>query len=234
MLNNFHEKVLKTSSILYIEENHLFNKNVTKALQLKSDTIFSVSSIKDAVEIYNNNPIDIIISDITFKNENGLKFLRTLRKTNKYIPIIIISAQKETAILLEAMKLNLIDYILKPIDLGLLRSALVRAGLYIWESGRYEIRFPNNIIYNIRQKSLMQNEEEISLTFYELRMLDVLIYNKQYILNKEELKDLVWENSYDVSDTAFKSLINRLRTKIGKTSLKNVASTGYILNIKDV
>jgi len=65
-------------------------------------------------------------------------------------------------------------------------------------------------------------------------MLDVLIYNQQYILNKEELKDLVWENSYDVSDTAFKSLINRLRTKIGKKSLKNVASTGYILNLNNV
>ena len=137
-------------------------------------------------------------------------------------------------ILLEAIKLNLIEYILKPIDLGLLRSSLVRASVSIWESGRYEVGFANNVRYNVRQKSLTKNNDEVSMTFYELRMLDVLIYNQQHVLSKDELKDLVWENSYDVSDTAFKSLINRLRTKIGKTSLKNVASTGYIINIDNV
>jgi len=139
MLKKFHEKILKTSSILYVEEDTHFNLNVTKALQLKSDNIFSVNTIKEAVEVYNNNTIDIIISDVSFKNGNGLNFLKSLRKTNKYIPIIVISAQKDTQILLEAMKLNLIEYIIKPIDLGLLRSALIRAGLNIWESGRYEV-----------------------------------------------------------------------------------------------
>ena len=234
MLKNFHEKVLKTSSILYIEEDIEYKENVTKALQLKSKNIYSVSTIKEAVEIYNTKTIDIIITDISFKNESGLKFLKSLRKTNKYIPIIIISAQQEVGILLEAIKLNLIEYILKPIDLGLLRSSLVRASVSIWESGRYEVGFANNVRYNVRQKSLTKNNDEISMTFYELRMLDVLIYNQQHVLSKDELKDLVWENSYDVSDTAFKSLINRLRTKIGKTSLKNVASTGYIINIDNV
>ena len=49
----------------------------------------------------------------------------------------------------------------------------------------------------------------------------------------EKLKYEVWGDSFLVSDTAFKSLIHKLRKKVGKESIQNISSVGYYLDLKE-
>ena len=63
-------------------------------------------------------------------------------------------------------------------------------------------------------------------TAKEVKLLNHLIVNKSRMTSKEELQSTLWEDDMG-SESAFKSLINKLRSKIGKESIENISGVGY-------
>jgi len=229
---NVIEKILKTMNILYIEENNKFNIVVSRALKLKCNNVFSAKNIKDASYIYNNQSIDIIITDILFSNKTiGINFIKDIRNINKSIPIIVISSVSTSEDIIELIKYNLTEYIIKPIQINKLKESLNYAIKRIMEDGNYIVYFDNNIEYNVQKNILSKNNTEIELTSNERKFLNFLLINKNYILSQNEIMNFIWPDRFDISESAFKSLISRLRTKIGKKSIKNSPGNGYILEI---
>lgn len=226
------EKILKELNILYIEPIQEHNIKMSEILKMKSSQIFSSQTLKDATTFYNNEKIDIIIMEINYSNENPFLFLNNLRKINRQIPIIILSGTSTKDRILETIPHNIIDYIVKPVDLKKLKLALYRAVTQIYDNGMYVIKFENNLVYDVRKKILKENEQDIDLGKNELKLLDILVANKNALMSTDEIKRLIWDNDYEITEQALKSLINRLRTKIGKKYIKNVSTLGYILEIK--
>lgn len=227
------ENFLRTMRILYIESDELFSKEVTKALSIKSKYIYNACGVDEAKYLLEKISFDIIITEINLKDGDGLDLIRYIKGNYEKIQIIVLSSILDTNILLESIKLNLIDYIPKPINISKLREALKVASIKIFKSGSFEVSFCNGTKYNYRKKLLRNsNGDNIKITHNESSLLDVLILNQHCILSMETLKTLVWEDAYEVSDIAFKSLLSRLRTKIGKQSVKNISGSGYSLEIK--
>ena len=228
---NMIEKILKELNILYIEPIDEHNIKMSEILETKSKYVFSSTSIQEAVNIYNSEKIDIIIMEISYPNEKSFIFLKNLRKINRQIPIIIVSKTVDPNAIIETITYNIIDYILKPVDLKKLRFALYRAAAQIYENGLYVVKFDDDLIYDVRKKILKQNDQDVELGKNELKLLDILVANRNSLMSQEEIKNMIWDDSYDISEQALKSLINRLRTKIGKKYIKNVSTLGYILEL---
>lgn len=226
------ERILKELNILYIEPIKEHNVKMSEILKMKTNQVFSSQTLRESTIFYNNEKVDIIIMEINYPNENSLFFLNNLRKINRQIPVIIVSGSSNKDTILETIPHNIIDYIVKPVDLKKLKLALYRAVAQIYDNGLYVIRFDNNLIYDVRKKILKENENDIDLGRNELKLLDILVVNKNALMSTEEIKRLIWENDYEITEQALKSLINRLRTKIGKKYIKNVSTLGYILEIK--
>jgi DNA-binding response OmpR family regulator len=229
-LNN----ILKQLTILYIEDEDNIRNNVTTTLKIISKQVFDVNSVEAAEIILINNKIDIVITDINLPEKNGLDFVAELRKEDKIIPIIILSAYTDLAYLLKATKLKLINYLTKPINFKILHDSLLQAVEDIIENSKYIISFENYINYNVLHKKLFNNEteKEILLTSKELLMLDYLIEHNNRVISHDELKINIWEDSFDVSDSALKNLLNKLRKKVGKSSITNISNVGYRIHIE--
>ncbi|QKJ24418.1 response regulator transcription factor [Poseidonibacter lekithochrous] len=225
--------ILKKLTILYIEDEQNIRENVKKVLLLLCENVFDVESVNDAKSILENNRIDIIISDINLPGENGLDFIESIRTVDKIIPVILLSAYTDTKYLLAATKLKLIDYLTKPIDFKILNNALHKCVQDIVDSSRYIISFSKKIQYNVLYKKLYdsQSEIEITLTAKELELLDYLILHSNRIVSQDELKNNIWKDSFDATDSALKNLLNKLRKKIGKESIINISGVGYRLDI---
>lgn len=231
-INSHYNKILKNLNILYVEDEETIKENVKKTLQLFCENVLDAQNIKEAKELLQNSRIDIIISDINLPDISGIDFIKELRKIDKTIPIIILSAYTDKKYLLEATKLKLIDYLTKPVDFKSLHIALYSCVEEILDNSRYVISFKNNIAYNVLHKKLIDstNNEEISLTSKELNLLDLLIQNSNRVISAEELKTYIWEDEYEATDSALKNLLNKLRKKIGKESIINISSVGYRLD----
>ena len=231
LVHLFNGIYVRKLSILYIEDELNIRINIKKTLKLFCENVFDVENISIAKEILQKNRIDIIICDINLPDCDGIEFIKELRKTDKTIPVILLTAYTDKKYLLEATKLKLIDYLTKPIDFKSLNNALQRCVQEILDNSRYVISFRNNIQYNVSHNRLIDNnkEEEIHLTSKELDLLNFLIKNNNRVCSADELKFSIWENSLEASDSALKNLLNKLRKKIGKESIINNSSIGYKL-----
>ncbi len=222
-------KLLKTKSILYIEDEDNIRKDLTKTLELMCQEVFSFSNAEDALMFFPHTRPDIILSDISLADMNGIEFTKKIRQVDKKIPIILLSAHTDTRYLLEAAKLKLVEYLTKPITYQELENSLFLA---LKEMQSYEKRFvhlSDTIRYDTFHKILYENKNIKKLSASETNLLDFFIKNQNRTLYTQEIKNYIWEDSYDATDTALKSLMHKLRNKIGKDSIKNVSGIGYYI-----
>lgn len=226
--------ILKSLRILYIEDEKVIRENIEKTLNLLCKETISFSNSEDAL-IYLDKKchIDIIISDINLSKMSGLEFIKRVREQNEYIPIIIISAYMEHAYLLDAIKLRIIDYLTKPINFKTLNEALLKSAQEIVKLGKYTIFFNNDTCYNLQNKRLCTNidNKEVLLTSKEITLLEYLLENSQRVISHDEIKNQIWEDSFEATDSALKNLLNKLRKKIGKDSIKNISGVGYKIEV---
>ncbi len=225
--------ILKHLNILYIEDEKNIRENISKTLNLLVNKVYSVENIEDAIDILKHNRIDIIISDINLPKISGIDFVKSIREKNHMIPVILLSAYTEKEYLLEAAKLKLVDYLVKPIDFTILNEALLKATKDIINSAKYIVDFEENISYNVMHKKLYTkvNNKEIDLTAKEIDLLEYFIENNARVISHEEIKNEVWNDTFEVTDSALKNVLNKLRKKIGKNTINNISGVGFRINL---
>jgi DNA-binding response OmpR family regulator len=224
-------KIIKNLTILYIEDDSVTREFITKSLQLMCDNVISTDTIEEAQIIYKNNLVDILISDINVGKKSGINFIKDIRNNNKQIPIILLSAHSNKNFLFEAIKLNLIDYLVKPINYESLHNSIKASVKYLIDNGHLEVEFVSGIRYSIKQKIAYKENIILQFTATELKILTFFLNNKSSILSSDEIIYHVWEDDF-ATIGALKSLINKLRKKIGKDSIKNHSKLGYQLVLK--
>lgn len=225
--------ILKNSTILYIEDEDEIRDSVSKTLKLICKEIIDVDSVEKAKTKYQEGGIDIIITDIELNGESGIEFAKYIRSIDKTTPMIIISAYTEKDYLLNAIKLQLVDYLVKPIDFDDILNTLKNSAKIILENGNFLLEFTNGTQYDILKNCIISSKgEKSTLTNLEKRLLKILIKNKNRTVPTEEIKFYVWEDEYP-SESALKSLLNKIRSKIGKDSIENISGVGYNLKLKN-
>lgn len=227
-------KIIKEHlNILYLEDEKNIRIKLKEALELIVSNVYDCENTEQAKQILNNKRIDIIISDINLKDENALDFIKNIRKDYSTIPIILLSAYTEKNYLLEAAKLKLVDYLVKPIDFKILNNAIENAAQELIDYGNYIVDFENNTSYNVLHKKLLSKDtnKELTLTAKEIELLEYLISNSNRVLSHDEIKNKLWVDAYEITDSALKNLINKLRKKVGKESIKNISGVGFKIEL---
>ncbi|MBE0492357.1 MAG: response regulator [Sulfurospirillum sp.] len=175
--------LLNGFNILYIEDEADLLKHTTAVLEDFTKNIFPVQNTKDALLILEQNKIDVIISDIMLKNENGIEFLRFIKdELNLDIPAILTTAHTDTEHLLEAIKLKVENYIIKPISIKELLNSL--HDVLLPKIQEKEINRSYNIIKTI---SAVCDGKQIELIRFIIKNLDdngILNYSYSEIMDQ--------------------------------------------------
>lgn len=225
--------ILKHLNVLYIEDEKNIRENITKTLEILVNKVYSLENAKEAFEIFKTNRIDIIISDINLPKIDGIEFIKKIRQVDNNIPIILLTAYTQKDYLLEATKLKLVDYLIKPIDFNILNDTLLKASQEIINNAKYIVDFEENISYNVMKKKLYlkNNEKEIDLTAKEIDLLEYFIQNNKRLISHEEIKTEIWNDNFEVSDSALKNVLNKLRKKVGKNTINNISGVGFRIQL---
>ena len=107
------------------------------------------------------------ISDILLKDENGIDFLKHIKSKNINIPTILTTAHTDTQYLLDAIKLKIEDYIIKPINIKELLNSLHDILLPMVQ--QKEIQKNNNLIRTI---SAITDGKQVSIIKFIINNLD--------------------------------------------------------------
>ncbi|MCK4875270.1 MAG: response regulator, partial [Sulfurimonas sp.] len=111
-------KISQTLKLLYVEDDEKARNSTLEMLENFFNDITVAVDGQEALELYNKNKFDLIISDINMPRLNGIDMLREIRKVDEKIPVLIFSAHNEVKYFIETIKLGVDGYILKPLELS--------------------------------------------------------------------------------------------------------------------
>ncbi|MDL2310465.1 response regulator transcription factor, partial [Peptostreptococcaceae bacterium OttesenSCG-928-C18] len=192
---------------------------------------------KEALEIINNEDIDLLLVDIMMPIMDGIELTKEVRKISA-MPIIILSAKGELEDKVEGLEIGADDYITKPFDsvelLARVKSNIRRIELAKDNSSfiDQEVYTSGRIRLNNTKKEVLVDGEAIKITPYEYGILLLLISNKGVVFNSDQIYENVWDSPpYDVKKIVSVH-ISRLRDKIEinprkPDHLKSVYGMGY-------
>ena len=166
-MNNNDLNILHEFNILYLEDDENLLKHTRHILEDFVNNIYAVKTISEALDILLNKKVDVIISDILLKDENGIDFLKHIKNKNINIPTILTTAHTDTQYLLDAIRLKVENYIIKPINIKELLNSLHDILLPIVQ--KKEIQKNNNLIKTI---SAITDGKQVAIIKYILNNLD--------------------------------------------------------------
>ena len=101
--------------LLYVEDNEYARESMMNVLEEFFGDVIIACDGQEGLEGFENNKIDLIITDINMPRLNGLEMIKEIRKTDTDVPILILSAYNESSFFLDSIKLGVDGYLLKPI-----------------------------------------------------------------------------------------------------------------------
>jgi len=116
------------TSILVVDDEEGIRNYLKTLLKLKGYEVSTVSSGSEAIEYFSSNPPpSLILMDILMPEVDGLETLKRLRKSERELPVIMLSCIGETRTIVEAMRSGATDYLNKPFEEAELEIAILKA-----------------------------------------------------------------------------------------------------------
>ncbi|CAA6800304.1 MAG: Two-component response regulator family protein [uncultured Sulfurovum sp.] len=227
-MNNEKYALLKNKTLLYAEDDLELQSEVEEILNNFFKKIFIASDGDEALDIFieHQNNIDLIITDITMPNTDGIALSKYVREYNKNLPIIIMSAYTNTDYLLDSIDLNIITYITKPFTTKKVFVLLDK--LLDFFNLNNQFTFKDNSIFNFELGTIIIGQEKISLTNKESNFIKLLIENN--IVTYDMMYEYLWDYDSPPTSNAVKSFIKKIKKKIPMDFFKNKQGIGYYLN----
>lgn len=174
---------------------------------------------------------DLLILDIMLPGEDGLSLLRYLRKKTDTaeLPIMMLTARGTEMDKVQGLDYGADDYIAKPFGMAEL-VARIRALLRRSTARQtHDVLRCGSLAIDRRAHKVLEDEEEIALTFKEYELLLLLMENSGTVFTREQLLDRVWDIAYDGGSRTVDVHIRTLRAKLGKCGarIETVRGVGY-------
>ncbi|MHC4752636.1 MAG: sigma-54-dependent transcriptional regulator [Planctomycetota bacterium] len=119
----------KTGIILVVDDERDHADGVAESLEKLCARAIAVYNGKDALEIVRSQQVDIVVTDLKLGGDiDGLDILKEAKKYDNRTEVILITAYATIDTCKEAIKRGAYDYLVKPIDIGQLRTLVAQAG----------------------------------------------------------------------------------------------------------
>ncbi|WP_424688754.1 MAG: response regulator transcription factor [Halarcobacter ebronensis] len=220
------KELTKNIKILYVEDDEIARENGVEYLENYFEEVYEASDALSALKIYDKHKPHIIITDIQMPKLNGLEFVKRIRQKDKETQVIILSAFSTKEYLFEAIELQLVKYLTKPICEHELDKALEICVDTLRNSNSNIIKLDENTTFDTFNQVLLMNKEIVKIRKKEQDLLYLLCKNLNRFVTYKEIENYVWQDSV-MSKDALKTVIKNLKSKIPKDLIINLSGTGY-------
>ena len=229
--------------IILIEDETSVVSFIKKGLQENGYEISVAFDGLTGAKLVKENDFDLVILDIMLPEMNGLEVCKEIRKTNKHVPILFLTALGTSENIVLGLESGGDDYLVKPfkfIELvarvkSLLRRSNNVSALENEEENAYSEHTYHfsDLSLNDYTKKVIRAGEEVSLTSTEYKLLLYFLNNPEKVISRAEILDAVWGVNYDMGTNVVDVYVNYLRKKIDTEEdnklIHTVIGMGYVL-----
>lgn len=220
--------------ILLIEDEIAIANFLKDGLEEEGFVIDIASNGRQGLQlaIDNLSEYDIILLDWMLPGMSGIEICRSIRKENKNIPIIFLTAKDTIDDTVFALETGANDFIKKPFAF---EELLARIKVLLRnKTGEQTIFSTGNIILNTEVHIVTKNGIEIDLTQKEFALLEYLLRNKGKVCRRTRIIEKIWDIHFEKDTSVIDVFINGLRKKLdtsGEASfIQTIRGVGYRVN----
>ena len=207
--------------ILIIEDNNEIQEILRTLLSEEHEVIQAFSGTEGMIR-FEQGDIDLIMLDIMLPGKNGDQVLKVIRHDSS-VPVIMLTALSDKKLISQYLLDGANDYIVKPFDLDEVFARVMVQLRQNSDKQAAEIEHPDklfhqlkNIQFDVDSFEIKNSQETIRLAKKECLILQTLLRHPKKIFTKEELYELVWEDTYLPGDNTLNTHLSNLRKKLSQ------------------
>lgn len=213
-------------NILIVEDEKEIREGVSEYLSEVGYNVISAEDGIQAIELFKNSKIDLVILDIMLPKANGFVVLNKIRQESN-VPIIMLTAMSDDYTQIMSFDEKADDYITKPFSIIVLHKrieALLRRGVKVSENKKW---FYGDIEIDFEGYSARKNGENIDLKPKEIKLIELLLKYEGKVLTRAQILDNLWNIEESPNDRVIDVYIKNIRKKLLLDCIVTVKGIGY-------
>ncbi|WP_330594161.1 response regulator transcription factor [Paeniclostridium hominis] len=213
-------------NILIVEDEKEIREGVSEYLSEVGYNVISAEDGMQAIELFKNSKIDLVILDIMLPKANGFVVLNKIRQESN-IPVIMLTAMSDDYTQIMSFDEKADDYITKPFSIIVLHKrieALLRRGVKVSENKKW---FYEDIEIDFEGYSARKNGENIDLKPKEIKLIELLLKYEGKVLTRAQILDNLWSIEESPNDRVIDVYIKNIRKKLLLDCIVTVKGIGY-------
>ncbi|RTL56083.1 MAG: response regulator transcription factor [Sphingobacteriales bacterium] len=180
----------------------------------------------------NLDEYDIALLDWMMPGVSGIEICRSIRKENKIIPVIFLTAKDTVDDTVFGLEAGANDYLKKPFSF---EELLARIRVLLRnKAGEQNIFKSGNILLNTEAHQVTKNGQPVELTQKEFALLEYLLRNKGKVCRRSRIIEKIWDIHFDKDTSVIDVFINALRKKLDtkdkESFIQTIRGVGYRVN----
>jgi len=212
-------------NILIVEDEFNLRVFLNEALTNRGYNCHIAEDGREALEVLNDNNIDLVITDVMMPHIDGNSLVKKIRFDDSDIPIIMLTALGTFQDKEKGYDSGIDQYIVKPVDiqeLNLVIKALLRRAHKTCDS---KLHYGNTTLDYLTKECLIDGEL-IPLANKEFELLFLLLSSPSKIYTRNHIMDEVWGYNSDVYDRTVDSHIKKIRAKVNSKDFEIITVRG--------
>ena len=219
--------------IFLVEDDENIRELVVYALKSAGFEARGLSSAKEFYKELDKEIPQLLLLDIMLPDEDGISILKKLRNNGrlKNIPVIMLTAKSTEYDKVVGLDSGADDYVTKPFGVMELLSR-VRAVLRRSQNvSQEEILTMGGLALDTKKHEVLVDGKPVVLTFKEFELLAYLMKNRNIVLTRDKILDVIWNYEYEGESRTVDVHIGSLRQKLGSCGnmIRTVRGVGYKL-----
>ena len=186
------------ANVLLVEDEENMHEALKLNLEIEGYSVTSAYDGMQALKASQGEYFDLIIMDIMLPEMDGISVTESIRLQNAEVPILMLSAKNNTSDKVLGLRKGADDYITKPFDL---EELLLRVSKLIEKNKKLqdkestigdEFEFGKNKVNFSAQNAVNWEGKNIDLSKKEAMLLKLLFENKNDVLTREKILQVVW------------------------------------------
>lgn len=219
------------AKILIVDDDVHIRELLTHLLMIEGFEVYEAVDGIDALNQLERTQVDLVVLDIMMPNMDGWELCQEIRSFYE-MPILMLTAKRETSAKLKGFAMGTDDYLAKPFE-PLELVARVKALLKRYQISISQIVEIGNVSLNRKTYEMKVQTEDVQLPLKEFELLFLLASYPGKTFTREQLIEKIWGYDYEGDERTVDVHVKRLRSRFGPSSvgfqIQTVRGLGYRL-----
>jgi two-component system KDP operon response regulator KdpE len=203
--------------ILVVDDEPQITRVLRRGLTTHGYDVHVAADGEAALQTFGDWTPDLVVTDLTMPNMDGLELCRNLRAISQ-LPIIVLSVRGEESLKVQALDAGADDYVTKPfgIDelLARIRAALRRAPTYKSDDAVSTVLELGDFRIDLENRSVAVSGREVHLTPKEYDLMVYLVSHPGKVLTHRTLLTAIWGGESVEQTEYLRVFVGQLRKKV--------------------